>query len=188
MTQHRMHGAQPDDAEEVAGLDLFSTAEEAETPARGRKKAALIFLAAAVVVIVLVVVVIVNLVKGSGNPADNASKSVATQVRHAKDAKTLSDEAGDGTFSVTYSAKVNAFAVNLKDVAAAPKDEEYQISVTHTDSAQSFERVGLLGRKPSGWAGYRGVKSVASVHVTIVAQGGEDAPEQADLAEIKLKK
>jgi flagellar basal body-associated protein FliL len=188
MTQHRRHGQEPDDAEEVAGLDLFSTAEEAEAPARARKKSGWIFLGAAVVVVVLVIIVIVNLTKGGGNPADTASRSVASQVRHASDAKTLTKDAGEGTFSVTYSTKINAFAVDLKDVAAAPKGQEYQISVTHSDASESFERVGLLGRKPSGWAGYRGVKSVASVHVTVVAEGGEDAPEQDDLAEIVLKK
>jgi flagellar basal body-associated protein FliL len=181
------HGEHPENSEEVHGLDLFADAEEAE-PTRRRAKTGWIFAVAALIVVILGVIVIVNLTGGSDTPADSASKSVAAQVRKADDAKTLSADAEDGKFTVIYSAKVDAFAVEVSGVDAAPEDQEYQVSVTHSDAAETFERVGLLGAEPTGWHGYRGLDSVRSVHLTIVAEGGEDAPEQADLSEITLEK
>ncbi|MGO3141452.1 MAG: hypothetical protein ACTII3_12060 [Galactobacter sp.] len=178
---------QLEEAEEVNGLDLFSEVEEPAGP-RKRVKAGWIFAVAALIVVVLAVVVIVNLTGKRDSPADSASKSVAAQVRKANDAETVSSEAGTGKLSVTYSADVGAFAVQVTGVEEAPEDQEYQISVTHSDAAQSFERMGLLGADPSGWHGYRGLDSIHSVHLTIVAEGGEDAPEQADLSEVVLEK
>lgn len=176
-----------EDAEEVDGIDLLSSVQEDAAPAR-RGKAGWIFAGAAVVVIVLVIVLFVNLAHRH-SAADTASSTVASQVRHASDAKTASAQAGGGKLTVVSSRAKNAFAVQVKNLPALKDGEEYQISVTHTDASQSFERVGLVGRKPTDtWHGYRGVKNVASVHLTPVAEGGEDAPEQEDLSEVKLAK
>lgn len=178
---------QLDEAEEVNGLDLFAEVEEPAAP-RKRVKSVWIFAVAALIVVILAVVVVVNLTGKRESPADSASRSVASQVRKAADAETVSAEAGKGKLTVIYSAEVDAFAVQAGGVGAAPDGQEYQISVTHTDASESFERVGLLGAKPSGWHGYRGLDNIRSVHLTLVAEGGEDAPEQADLAEVIVKK
>lgn len=175
-----------EEAEEVNGLDLFSTAEEDGTVARTRP-ARWLFAVAAIVVLVLIVVGVIMFTHRA--PAsETASKTVTSQIRSAHDQKSATEQAATGEVTVIWSQDVNAFAVKLDDVPAAEDEREYQVSVTNDDAGQSFESVGLIGADPSGsWHGFRGVDGVATVHVTEVAEGGENAPESEDLVQIDLK-
>jgi len=175
-----------ENAEEVNGLDLWdSTAAQSEPGRAARRPARWLFLVAGIVVIVLAIVAVVGLRQGS--TAKRAEASVAQEVADAKDVKSLSKDTDTGTVNLKYSRSVDAFSVQLDDVPDAGSGQEYQVSVTSNDSSQHFERVGLLGAKPGDdWYGFRGVDDVLSVHVTVVAEGGEDAPEQDDLAEIEI--
>jgi len=179
---------QPEGREEIQGLDLLDdVSDEVGTHVR-RGPARWLFVLAAVVVVVLAIVGITSLTHRSGSGANQAAETVASEVRSAKDVKTLhADGKPSGTVNLSYSRSSDSYAVQLQDVPAVASGNEYQVAVTTATTDQRFVIVGLLGPDPGDtWFGYRGLKDVVSVHVTEVVQGGEEAPDHDDLVDIEL--
>lgn len=179
------HPPQPTD-QELHGLDLLDEASTQSEPDRGRRRPARwLYVVAALVVIGLGIAALIAINSGTG--VAKAEENIAQGVRDAKDVKEVSAKASTGTLKVAYSKSKNAFAVQLEGFPAAPEGHEYQVSVTENDDAQTFNKAGTLGRDPgSAWTGFPGVETVLSVHLNVVAEGGEDDPDEADLASVEL--
>lgn len=186
MTHSPLDPRDLENAEEVNGLDLWDSTASQEEPGRAqRRPARWLFLLAGLIVVVLGVIAVVGLTHGS--TSERAEASVASEVADADDVQELTSDSDTGSVHVRYSRSADAFSVQLDGVPDAAAGHEYQVSVTSNDTGQHFDRVGLIGAHPGDeWYGYRGLEDVLSVHVTEVAEGGEDAPEQADLVEIEI--
>lgn len=177
---------QPTD-EELNGLDLLDEASTPSEPDRGRRRPARwLYVVAALVVVGLGIAALIAINSGTG--VAKAEENIAQGVRGATDVQEVSAKTtSGGTLKVAYSKSENAFAVQLEGVAAAPKGHEYQISVTENNDAQDFTKAGSLGTDPgSEWTGFPGVETVLSVHLNVVTEGGEDDPDEADLAAVEL--
>ena len=171
---------------EMQGIDLLNDVADESGPQNGRgRPARWLFVVAALVVIALAVIAIVSLNRGSA--ASKAAETVASDVRKASDHQEITKQVeGGGQIHLVYSNSEDAYAIQLEGVNAPPSGSEFQVGVYTRTTGQKYEIVDLIGDKPGdAWFGYRGLKQVMTLAVTVVAEGGETTPENDDRVTIE---
>ncbi|MCT1685603.1 anti-sigma factor domain-containing protein [Pseudoglutamicibacter cumminsii] len=170
-----------------ADLDLLGDFDEEES-ARNRRKAPSAGTIAIFSVITVVVLSVIGFfaVKAMWPSPAKMAAEVAKEVRDASDAVTHTTKTKDGEIELVTSAELNSFAVKVKGVPNAPEDNEYQLYLSDTENG--LRPSTLLGAKPNDtWFGVRDeLNTTREIHVTVVAQGGQQRPPAQDVVSIEI--